>query len=183
MPMTFPTLDTQRLVLRELTVADAEHVFGFFSDPEVMQFYDCEAFKTVEEAKALIRRFCQWFVNQNGIRWGIALKSEPQVIIGTCGLFGWNQHARQATLGYELARRHWRRGLMTEAVRALMDHAFRELDMHRIRATVVTANVASARLLEGLSFQKEGLLRDAQFVNGKFDNLFSYALLRSEWVA
>jgi hypothetical protein len=71
---------------------------------------------------------------------------------------------------------------MTEAVRALLGYAFLDLDMHRIRATVVTANVASAQLLEGLSFQKEGLLRDAQFVNGKFDSLFSYALLQSEWV-
>jgi ribosomal-protein-alanine N-acetyltransferase len=180
--MTFPTLETQRLVLREMTVADAGHVFGFLSDLEVMQFYDCEAFKTVEEARALILRFCQLFANANGFRWGIALKSEPQAIIGTCGLFGWNQRARQATLGYELARRHWGRGLMTEAVRALLGYAFHDLDMHRIRATVVTANVASVRLLEGLSFQKEGLLRDAQFVNGKFDSLFSYALLQSEWV-
>lgn len=180
--MTFPMLETQRLVLRELTAADAEQVFEVFSDPAVMQFYDCEAFTTVDEAKALIQRFGQWFANESGFRWGVALKSEPRVVIGTCGLFGWNRRARQATLGYELAQRYWRRGLMTEAVRAIVGHAFRDLDMHRIRATVVTANEASARLLEGLSFQREGLLRDAQFVNGKFDSLFSYALLRSEWV-
>ena len=179
--MTFPTFETERLGLRELTVDDAEHVFGFFSDPEVMQFYDCEAFTKVEEAKALIRRFCQWFANENGFRLGIALKSEPQIVIGTCGLFGWHKQARQATLGYELSRSYWRRGLMTEAVRALLDHAFHNLELNRVRATVVTANVASAKLLEGLSFQKEGLLREAQFVNGKFDDLFSYALLRKEW--
>ena len=182
-PMIFPTLETERLVLRELTVADAEHVFGFFSDPEVMQFYDCEAFTSVEEAEMLIRRFCQWFANQNGFRWGIALKSEPHVIVGTCGLFGWNKSWRTATLGYELSRPYWRRGIMTEAVRALLTYSFREIELNRIGATVVTANVASAHLLEGLSFQREGLLREAQFVNGKFDDVFSYALLCKDWAA
>ena len=181
--MIFPTFETERLVLRELNVADADHVFEFLSDPEVMQFYDCEAFKSVEEAKAAIRRFCQWFANGNGFRWGIAIKSEPQIILGTCGFFGWHKQARQATLGYELSRRYWRRGFMTEALRALFNHAFGDMELNRIRATVVTANVASAKLLEGLSFQKEGLLREAQFVNGKFDDLFSYALLRKEWAA
>ena len=62
-------------------MADAEHVFGFFSDPEVMQFYDCEALTNVEEAKMLIRRYCQWFANQHGFRWGIALKPESHVIV------------------------------------------------------------------------------------------------------
>jgi len=181
--VTFPTLETERLVLRELTVTDAEHVFGFFSDPQVMQFYDCEAFTTVEDAKMLIRRFCQWFANQQGFRWGIALKSDPHMIVGTCGLFGWNKSWRTATLGYELSRLYWRRGIMTEAVRALLTYGFREMELNRIRATVVTANVASANLLEKLSFQKEGLLREAQFVNGKFDDLFSYALLGKDWAA
>jgi len=181
--MTFPTVETERLVLRELTVADAEHVFGFFSDPEVMRFYDCEAFMSVDEAQMMIRRFCQWFANQNGFRWGIALKSEPHAIVGTCGLFGWNKPWRTATLGYELSRFYWRRGIMTEAVRALLTHGFREMELNRIRATVVTANVASANLLGRLSFRKEGLMREAQFVNGRFDDVFSYALLRKEWAA
>jgi RimJ/RimL family protein N-acetyltransferase len=182
-PMIFPTLETERLVLRELTVADAEHVFRFFSDPEVMQFYDCEPLTSIEEAKMLIRRFCQWFANQNGFRWGIALKSEPHLIIGTCGLFSWHRPNRTATLGYELSRPYWRRGIMTEALRALLGYGFGQLELNRIRATVVTANGASANLLEKLSFQKEGLLREAQFVNGKFDDLFSYALLRKDWAA
>ena len=72
---------------------------------------------------------------------------------------------------------------MTEAVRALLTYGFREIELNRIRATVVTANVASANLLERLSFQKEGLLREAQFVNGKFDDVFSYARLRKDWAA
>src|SRR5689334_20268125 len=112
--MVFPRLETVRLVLRELAVADAQQVCGFFSDPEVMRFYDCEALASVEDAEMMIRRFGQWFVSQNGFRWGVALKSEPRTIVGTCGLFGWNKSWRSATLGYELSRLYWRRGIMTE---------------------------------------------------------------------
>jgi ribosomal-protein-alanine N-acetyltransferase len=72
---------------------------------------------------------------------------------------------------------------MTEAVRAVVSYGFREMELNRIRATVVTANAASANLLERLSFQREGLLREAQFVNGKFDDVFSYALLGKDWAA
>lgn len=171
------------MVLRQITMADAENLFAFFSDPEVMQFYDCEPLSNIDEASSLIQRFSDWFERQNGFRWGVALKAEPNTIIGTCGLFAWHKPFRIATLGYELSRQYWRRGIMSEAVRELLGYGFRDLALNRIRAAVVTDNVASARLLERLSFQKEGILRQAQFVNGKFDDLIAYALLREEWTA
>lgn len=181
--MTFPILETKRLVLREITMADAESLFAFFSDREVMQYYDCEALTRIEEATSLIQRYSDWLENQNGFRWGVTLKAESNAIIGTCGIFAWHKQTRIATLGYELSRQYWKRGIMSEAVRELLVYGFRDLDLNRIRATVVTENVTSAKLLERLSFQKEGILRQAQFLNGKFDDLAAYALLREEWTA
>ena len=74
--MTFPVLETKRLLLRQITLADAENLFSFFSDPQVMRFYDCEAFASIEQAIGIIQRFAEWFERQNGFRWGIALKAE-----------------------------------------------------------------------------------------------------------
>lgn len=181
--MTFPIIETQRLVLRQITTADAESLFSFFSDPQVMRFYDCEALVKLEEAIGLIQRFTDWVERQNGFRWGIALKADAATLIGTCGLFAWHKPYRIATLGYELTRQYWKRGLMSEAVGALVAYGFRELDLNKIRALVVTDNLASAKLLERLSFRKEGVMRQAQFVNGKYDDLIAYALLREEWAA
>jgi len=179
--MTFPVIDTKRLVLRQITMADAENLFAFFSDSAVMQYYDCERLSNINEAIDLVQRFSEWFERQNGFRWGVALKDEPNTIIGTCGIFAWHKPYRIATLGYELSHQYWKRGIMSEAVRELLAYGFRDLNLNKIRATVVTDNVASAKLLERLSFKKEGVLRQAQFVNGKFDDLAAYALLRGEW--
>ena len=181
--MSFPILETKRLVLRQITMADAENLYSFFSDREVMRYYDCEALSSTDEARSLIQRYSDWFEKQSGFRWGITHKTESHSIIGTCGLFGWYKPARIATLGYELSRAYWRRGIMSEAVRELLVYGYRDLNLNRIRATVVPDNVASARLLERLSFKKEGVFRQAQFLNGKYDDLAAYALLREEWHA
>jgi len=181
--MSFPILETKRLVLRQITMADAEDLYSFLSDREVMRYYDCEALSSMDEARSLIQRYSDWFEKQNGFRWGITHKTESNAIMGTCGLFAWHNPARIATLGYELSRAYWRRGIMSEAVRELLVYGYRDLNLNRIRATVVPDNVASVRLLERLSFKKEGVLRQAQFLNGKYDDLAAYALLREEWHA
>ena len=70
---------------------------------------------------------------------------------------------------------------MSEAVSELLAYGFSVLDLNKIRALVVPDNIASAKLLERLKFQKEGVMRQAQFVNGKYDDLIAFGLLREEW--
>ena len=72
---------------------------------------------------------------------------------------------------------------MSEAVSELLAYGFSVLDLNKIRALVVPDNIASAKLLERLNFQKEGVMRQAQFVNGKYDDLIAFGLLREEWTA
>ena len=180
--MNFPLLDTERLHLRRLAESDAPDLLEFFSDPQVMRYYDCEALNDAQAMLQFVRRFEGWFEAGTGFRWGITLKGSPQVI-GTCGLFFWHKPFRIATLGYELARPHHRQGIMGEALRAVLGFGFGALELNRITATVHTENAASIASLERLGFRREGLLRQAQFVNGGFDDLFAYALLRQQWAA
>ena len=178
--MDFPEFQTERLRLRRITESDVPDLFAFFSDPEVMKFYDCEAVRDHEEMLAFVRRFESWFESGTGFRWGLALKGTPGVI-GTCGLFYWHKPYRIATLGYELAR-HWhRQGFMSKALSLVLAYGFGHMQLNRVGATVHTENAASIATLEGLGFKREGLLRQAQYVNGRFDDLYAYALLREEW--
>lgn len=71
---TFPILETDRLRLRQLTVGDAEDVFGYFSKDEVTQYYDLESFTEVEQAEKFIRSMLTRYEKQEGFRWGITLK-------------------------------------------------------------------------------------------------------------
>jgi len=72
---------------------------------------------------------------------------------------------------------------MSEAIGAIVAYGFRELNLNKIRALVVPDNIASIKLLQRLNFQKEGVMRQAQFVNEKYDDLAAYGLLRQEWTA
>ncbi|XEC93666.1 GNAT family N-acetyltransferase [Paenibacillus tarimensis] len=91
----FPILETERFVLRQIKQDDSKEIFQYFSMDEVTKFYDLESFTNIEQAEELIRRWNQRFENNQGIRWGITLRSESRVI-GTCGFHGWAKNHYKA---------------------------------------------------------------------------------------
>jgi RimJ/RimL family protein N-acetyltransferase len=90
---------------------------------------------------------------------------------------------RRAELGYALGREHWGKGYMQEALRALLDYSFNELNLHRLEADVDPRNASSIRTLEKLGFRQEGYLRERWLVGGGIQDSLFYGLLRSEWRA
>lgn len=180
--MAFPTLESSRLILREITDADASDLFDFFSDAEVMRYYDGAPMTDLSQASKLIERFRHWLAQGSGIRWGITLR-ESNTIIGTCGIFARNKAYFSATLGYELSKKYWRQGYMTEAVTQILGYGFSELNINRIEAMTDPNNVASIRSLKKLGFSEEGLLRQNGFWNGKFHDSRCFSMLKEEWLA
>ena len=89
------------------------------------------------------------------------------------------QHS--AELGYWLGKSFWGRGIATAAARAVTGYAFRDLELLRIDALVLTENMASIRVLEKAGFQREGLLRQVELKQGVPMDHFLYAILREEW--
>jgi ribosomal-protein-alanine N-acetyltransferase len=176
----FPTLKTRRLALRELRFSDARAVFDLFSDPDVMRYYNHEPLRTLAEAKRTLRFMCDAFLQGNGIRWGIVLRGKRRVI-GTCGFNAWHKPACYAEIGYDLARRHWNRGLMTEALRAMIAYGFEVMRLNRIEARVMPENTASACVLRKLGFSSEGVLRERGFWKGIHHDLEMFSLLKREW--
>ena len=176
----FPHLETKNLVLRDLRPEDVQAVFCIFSDDEVTRYYDLDTFQSMGQARDLIERFNSRFLNQVGIRWGIARKDAPGTIIGTCGYNIWVQPNCRAVIGYDLARAHWRQGVMTEALGAVLRFGFENMSLNRVEAAIFPANTSSHRLLKKLGFQQEGALREYEFLKGEFVDLVMYSLLRKE---
>jgi [ribosomal protein S5]-alanine N-acetyltransferase len=174
----FPRLETQRLKLRQMVATDADAVFRIFADEAVTRYYDLETFTHAEQAHQLIARQTERFEQEIGIRWGITQKGHD-VVIGTCG-YMFHRPSLRAELGYDLARPYWRQGIMTEALKAIVDYGFERLDLHRLQALVLPGNIASERLLHKLGFQEEGVLRSYAYFKGAFHDLRCFSRLKQE---
>jgi ribosomal-protein-alanine N-acetyltransferase len=174
-----PTLATPRLVLRELTLADAPDIFAYASDPEVARTSIWEAHATLEDTQAFIRFARNHYAAGEPGPWGVVERARGRVI-GTCSLALAAHHFR-AELGYALARAYWGQGLTTEAATAVVEYGFNALGLHRIEARCRADNVASERVMQKLGMTYEGALRECSFIKGEFVTTKVYGLLRAEW--
>lgn len=158
----FPIIDIdKKFVLREQVVSDTEAFFEYYTDPEVAKFILATNPKSLMEASAEVQ-YCQnLFKNRQGIYWTIARKSDNRMI-GAIGLYINNNHHR-AEICYDLARNYWRRGIMTNALRAVIEYTFKHIGVNRIEALTVPDNVASIAVLEKLGFVREGILKNYRY--------------------
>ncbi len=179
-PGPFPTLETERLVLREITPDDAEALFAIHGNAEAMRWFGNDPMPTIEAAHETIAAFDGWRRTPNpGHRWCVQLKSAPD-LIGTCGLFKWNRNWRTCDIGYELSVTHQGNGYMAEAVSRIIDWGFEAMQLNRIEAGIHPDNAASLTLAKRLGFVEEGRLREAGYWNGQFQDLLQFSLLRSD---
>lgn len=180
---TFPTIETERLFLREIVDTDAPALFAVHGDPECMKWFGVDPLVDEAGAQKLVEVFAKWRVMPNpGTRWGIQVKGQSH-LVGTCGLFAWNRAWHKCTIGYELNPTMQGQGYMHEALRSCLDWGFEHMQLNRIEAQVHPSNLASIRSVECLGFQREGLLQQVGFWSGHFHDLFQYALLRRDWRA
>lgn len=177
---TFPTLTTDRLILREVAPADAADVFVFRSDYEV-QKYNGETMKEIAEATTLIDLMAEKFRAQEWICWGITLREEQRVV-GLCSFHNISPYPRSVSIGYDLARTHWRQGIATEAVGAIIRFGFMQMNLNRIEVSTCIDDLPSVRLVERLGFQREGIRREASLEDdGLFHGIGIFGLLQREY--
>lgn len=175
-------LETPRLVLRPLRESDADALFVVFSDPEVMRYMNQGPWESVDTAHKLIARDAAGMPAGEHIRLGLELTAGGQMI-GLCNLFSFHWQCRRCEIGYCLGRGWWGQGYMHEALSALVDYSFRELDLNRIEADADPRNTGSVKSLERLGFKREGLLRERWIVEGEVSDSVIYGLLKGEWEA
>ncbi len=181
-PQSFPVLETERLLLREIVLADAPALFEIHGNAQLMQWFGSDPLSDVQAAQDLIERFATWRALPNpGVRWALQVKGEP-ALIGTCGLFGWNRNWRKCTVGYELHPQNQGKGYMHEALRAALSWGFVSMALNRVEATVDPDNAASIRSLERLGFVREGHFLQHGFWAGRYHDSFQYSMLREQWV-
>lgn len=173
---TFPRLETERLELREVTLRHAGDLLRVRSQPEGAR-YGPDPWQDQGRAESVIRQWHKWFLDKEDIPWGIFFRGQDR-LIGHLKYAYMRQYL--GMLGYHLDLEHWNKGIMTEALRAVISFLYTRTDAYRLQATVHKDHEASIHLLEKLGFKREGLLRGRAYWHGCFCDLYMYALLRGE---
>ena len=172
----FPTITTDRLLLRQITSDDANEILSLRCNKEVMQYLDRDPLQTTEEAVQLIQKITDSLESNDGITWGIELKT-GSALIGTIGFWRTDKQNLRAEIGYMLHPAYQRKGVVQEALTMALDYAFNTMHVHSIEANVNKDNVASMKLLEKNNFVKEAHFRENYYYNGQFLDSVIYSLL------
>lgn len=149
----FPTLTTDRLVLRKLVLEDAPEIFIQRSHPTIQKFIKREPPKTIEDARTWLKMVLEREQENESITWAIVLKGNER-LIGTICLWNIEKESDMAETGYSLHPDHFQKGIMNEAMEAVTAYGFDVMKLKRMDAYTHKDNVASRRLLEKNGFER-----------------------------
>ena len=167
--------------MASMTLGDAPALFSYRSDPSVTLFQGF-APESVADAEAFIEGSLGADFAQVD-RWsqvGLFLK-ETGELVGDMGARRFGYEGAQAEIGFTIAPSHQRRGLATEAVRALLAHLFDDLSVHRVMGSVDPDNAGSRALLEKVGMRQEAHFVKAYWFRDRWVDDVVYAMLREEW--
>lgn len=178
----FPILETERLILREIVTEDAESIFHYLSDADVIQYLEGST-DSVEEAEGYVSWCNDTYKNKTDIRWGIELK-ETGKLIGDCGFGHIDEPKCPTELGYMISKEYWNCGYMTEALSKMLCYGFQKLNLHRVQAWTHPDNKASSRVLLKHGFVHEGFLREYIYIwhKGIYIDADMYSLLAKDYL-
>ncbi|WP_195762862.1 GNAT family N-acetyltransferase [Eggerthella guodeyinii] len=154
-------LETQRLLLRPLVLADAETAFrGWTGDPEVSKYVSWLPHRSIDDAIEWAQEVT-WkhdaagnVLKSDTFIWGFVLKDTHE-LFGSGGLI-WEDEWNLYQVGYNIMKSHWGCGYTTEAMREILRYAAADLGITRVAASHAKENIASAKVLEKLGFAYEG---------------------------
>lgn len=179
-------LKTNRLVLRRLTMDDADHFVALHGDPEVMRFLTGGRPNTREEIEGeWLPQFLSYYDRYPNFGYWAVIEKETGAFLGWCCFRPYEESGPgEVELGYRLNRSAWGKGYATELARALVDKGFRELGVQRVMAQTMTVNLASRRVMEkaGLRFVLTFFEEWPDSISGSEHGDVEYAITREDWL-
>lgn len=167
--MLFKKIETERLLLENISKVDNEFILSHFSDDDVNKYlYDAEPMIDITEANEIIDFYMQP-EPRGQHRWILVRKSDG-IKIGTCGFHCLDMIHKKIDIGYDLKKEFWGNGYMQEAVTASINYLMLNFDIHRIDAHIYCENERSILLAEKLGFSFYGesetcVFRDQEYLH------------------
>ncbi|MHA6248812.1 GNAT family N-acetyltransferase [Pontibacter sp. CAU 1760] len=175
-------LETERLLLRKLTPDIYSRLFASYSEREIREYL---GLKTGAEFKETSKQFELGLSTYFTTFANFYMLSKPDNrVVGRCDFHTWVPTHKRAEIGYHITDEAFRnKGLMTEALRAVLTYGFDTMGLYRVEAMASPNNIPSLQLLQRYGFKKEGHLRNHYMVNGTLEDSLLFSLLLPEFEA
>jgi len=158
-PKNFPRIETERLILREISQDDTTAIFRNFSNPDISRWFFKQPHTEITQTAQFIEQFISDFKQGKGLTWAITLKDNGNCI-GTCG-YGEVEIGDRGEIGFDLAKENWGKGLMIESLKAVINYGLTVLKLSKIEAHTYLDNIRARRLLEKLGFELDYVSEDS----------------------
>ncbi|MEO3944310.1 GNAT family N-acetyltransferase [Gorillibacterium sp. CAU 1737] len=175
-----PILVTERLILRRLDIQDAEDYHVLSSDPEVCTYLKKGPHISMEETLQFLESASAKISSRTAYNWGIVNKASAR-IVGRVLLFGFDDENDSCEIGYVLSKEHWKKGIMTEAARTVLNFAFHKLGANRVIARCNEENRGSEKVMQKLGMQLEGVLREQLKWKDHYIHQKQYAIIKRDF--
>ena len=174
-------IETDRLILRRYKIEDADAMYkNWASDSEVTKFLTWQPHSSVDVSRSIIEDWLKKYSDEKYYHWAIVLKDNGNESIGGISVVHMNEDISMVHIGYCLGRAWWRRGIMSEALKAVTDFMFDTVEVNRVEARHDPRNPNSGKVMQKCGMKYEGTLRSADRNNQGICDACYYALLRSE---
>ncbi len=173
----FKNLESKRLLLRRIIETDVDEIFELRSNPETMKFIPRPLAKTKEDALVHFKTIDENIENNKGINWAITLKGNPN-LIGIIGHYRIQPENHRCEIGYMILPQYNGQGIVSEAIKMILEYGFNDLQMHSIEAVIDPENKASERVLQKNGFVKEAHILENELWEGKFWDSVIYSILK-----
>lgn len=178
--ISYKTIETVRMQLRELTPGLYDALFRSYDNDEIKTILGHTTDEELDIEKVRYEQGMTGY-NRSFVNF-LMLGKDTGKPLGRCGFHTWYLQHSRAEIGYAIYEEANKgKGYMKEALKAIVDYGFSEMNLHRIEAFIGSNNTASQRLVLGLGFVKEGCLREHYFNKTKFEDSEVYSLLKSDY--
>lgn len=174
--LPFTILESERLLLRQITPEDVQEVLELRGNPENMKYIPRPLLKNKEEALDYIKMIQEKIESNEAINWAVTLKPDNK-LLGVIGHYRIKWEHYRSEIGYMLLPEAHGKGIATEAINLLVNYGFNKMNMHSLEAVIDPENIASAKVLEKNGFVKEAHFLENEFFEGKFLDSVVYSKL------
>lgn len=173
------TIVTQRLILRQFNIDDAEDVFRWASNPEVVRYLSYQPHKNSDETKLILKSWIKEYKNPTYYNWAIVYNN---IVIGNISVVSQDNECFSCHLGWQIDAVYWNKGIMTEAAKAVIDYLFDKIGYDRISSGHDTRNIGSGRVMQKAGMTLEGTFRRYCYQkDGSIGDKNYWAIIKSDW--